>query len=236
MQTKETQNKKLVVVPRRERPYDSSGEENTGMDSLRRTNLKKRKLNTQTKSSSANYDADNEDEHTKTVTSTEERQPKKRLSIRTLGAPAVFDTTLIHRNVDELLQQWQEKIQEAENLEKGSLVISWNGSTMIWNHRDRLSEVVYIFVRPSSERISEEDIDHTISEQSQAHVERFGRGDPDLQNTIREYFQIVKVQLIKRLKEINAQNQTTTNNQRGNDQDHYDQWQEELKNQEQRGL
>ena len=108
---------------------------------------------------------------------------------------------------------------------------------MIWNHKDRLNEVVYIFVRPLRDRITEDDIDHAISYQSQEYVERVGRGDPDLQETIREYFRIVKVQLMKRLKEINedTQNQTADSNQRGNDREHYDQWRRR-KDREQRDL
>ena len=218
---------KLVVQPPRERPYDSSGEENISIRPMLKANSKKRRLNTEAKSGVADYDADNEDEHTNTATASKEGQPKKRTSLRKNDAPAVFfGKAYIHRNVDELMQQWREKVDEADSLEEESLVISWNNSTMIWNHKDKLDEVVYIFVRPSGEWINVEDIDHAIKNQSQEHVDRVSRGDPDLQELIRKYFAIVRDQLIKRLNKIKADTraQTDARKQRGDHSEHFDRW------------
>ena len=113
-----------------------------------------------------------------------------------------FGTIFIHRNVDELIQQWKGRIQEATNLSDDSLVISWNKNTMLWNHRDSLNEVVFLAVAPTEGQITLQDIEHRVKHEGHEHVAKEGRGDPDLEELILKYFSIVQGQLAKRLNKV----------------------------------
>ena len=115
-----------------------------------------------------------------------------------------FETVYIHRNVDELIQQWKERVQEATNLSEDSMVISWNGSTMLWNHKDALGEVVFIVIAPTEGQLTLKDIEHRVKHDAQETVGRVGRGDPDLEELILKYFSFAQGQLAKRLNKVRA--------------------------------
>ena len=138
---------------------------------------------------------------------TEEDQPVSRQSLRRNegdDARHSFETVFIHRNTNELIQQWEQRIEEATNLDDESHVINWNGSTMVWNHRDVQNEVVFLYVEPTECELTQQDIEHTVKHDGREHVAEVGRGDPDLEELILKYFNVVQTQLSKRLNKLRA--------------------------------
>ena len=111
---------------------------------------------------------------------------------------------MIHRNVDELIQQWEERIVDVNVLPENSHVIGWNGTTLLWNHRDIQGEVVYMVVTPSGDEVTQADIAHRTKHAGQEHAAHQGRGDPDLEKLIVKYFDAVQGQLAKFINKLRS--------------------------------
>ena len=127
-----------------------------------------------------------------------------------------FETVLIHRNVDELIQQWEERIVDANVLPENSHVIGWNGTTLLWNHRDIHGEVVYMVVTPSGDGVTQADIAHRTKHAGQEHAANLGRGDPDLEKLIVKYFDAVQEQLTKFINKLRSDIQSRADDLRRN--------------------
>ena len=123
---------------------------------------------------------------------------------------ADFETVLIHRNVDELIQQWEERIVDVNVLPENSQVISWNGTTLLWNHRDIQGEVVYMVVTPSEDEVTQADIAHRTKHAGQEHAANLGHNDPELESLIKKYFDTVQSQLAKYINKLRTDIQTRT--------------------------
>ena len=214
-----------VVQPPREKPYYSSGEDHTGAEPKLTAALKKKRKDTKRKLGlidyigPVDYDADNEDEcptspKRKGNICNEYLPNEEKLQKHIIGAHVIpmgreerseHDQPMLPlelapsmhprecTNVQELTLKWKDRREEARNM-PDERAISWNGNSLIWNHRNN-NEANFLVVKPSENEVKHEDIEHITKQEGHEHAANQGQGNPELEKTIRDYFDEVQLRL-----------------------------------------